>query len=362
MLIAIIPRAMPWAKSFLGFQPASTDTKVPAKRSFLLFTLQKACYTRSVCLSPAKRLFIVVNVVFVVFHPQQAHRERARWQGSFRSCGEFPLVGAVGGWPVGSPWGSSSSLTQGGWQGRHLMQPGPQLTWLQAGFCYSFGREALLLVGPCRPAPWGLIAQRAATLVFAATLVSAARGGRLEGGREGEVGGELHRARVLRASVAPLVKGEAGLRRGLDGLRAALVEGAAARDATLALVGRADRQRVLLRLRRATRVGGTSRAGGVSIGFDGRGDIHVGLALLDGLEDGRLGRSRGHEVELGVGEEVAELAARLPADRDALDILRAEFSAVSAPLLLSATEKSPSSPRRIFLPSSSCSRMQSTAM
>ena len=30
--------------------------------------------------------------------------------------------------------------------------------------------------------------------------------------------------------------------------------------------------------------------------------------------------------------------------------------------LLSATEKSPSSPRRIFLPSSNCSRMQSTAM
>ena len=171
MLIAIIPRAMPWAKSFLGFQPASTDTKVPAKRSFLLFTLQKACYTRSVCLSPqsccillftlqracytrsvclspAKRLFIVVNVVFVVFHPQQAHRERARWQGSFRSFGEFPLVGAVGGWPVGSPWASPSPFTQGGWQGRHLMQPGPQLTWLQAGFCYSLGREALLLVGP----------------------------------------------------------------------------------------------------------------------------------------------------------------------------------------------------------------------
>ena len=38
------------------------------------------------------------------------------------------------------------------------------------------------------------------------------------------------------------------------------------------------------------------------------------------------------------------------------------FSAVSAPLLLSDREKSPSSPRRIFLPSSSCSRMQSTAM
>ena len=51
LLIAIIPRAMPWARSFLGFQPASTDTKVPAKRCILLFTLQKACYTRSVCLS-----------------------------------------------------------------------------------------------------------------------------------------------------------------------------------------------------------------------------------------------------------------------------------------------------------------------
>ncbi len=43
------------------------------------------------CLSPAKRLFIVVNVVFVVFPPQQGHRERARqrevvsivWRSSF---------------------------------------------------------------------------------------------------------------------------------------------------------------------------------------------------------------------------------------------------------------------------------------
>ena len=202
---------------------------------------------------------------------------------------------------MGSPGASPSPCAQGG--GR------------VSGF--QRGREA------CRPAPWGLIAQRAVAL---ATLVSsAARGGRLEGGREREVGGQLHRARVLRAAVAPLVEGEAGLRRGLDGLRAALVEGAAARDATLALVGRADRQRVLLRLRGAAGVGGASRAGGVSIGLDGRGDIHVGLALLDGLEDGRLGRTRGDEVELGVGEEVAELAARLPADRDALDVLRAEL-------------------------------------
>ena len=173
-----------------------------------------------------------------------------------------------------------------------------------------------------RPAdpPRGSVAQRAAA------LVSAARGGRLEGGREREVGGQLHRARVLRAAVAPLVEGEAGLRGGLDGLRTALVEGAAARDATLALVGRADRQCALLGLtRRAAGVGGASRIGGASIRVDGRGDIDVGLALLDGLEDGCLGRSRGHEVELGVGEEVAELAARLPADRDALDVLRAEL-------------------------------------
>ena len=63
---------------------------------------------------PAKRLFIVVNVVFVVFHPQQATRERARWQGSFRSCGEVPLVGAVGGWPVGSPGARPPPLRRAG--------------------------------------------------------------------------------------------------------------------------------------------------------------------------------------------------------------------------------------------------------
>ena len=209
----------------------------------------------------------------------------------------------MGGWPVGSPWARPPPLRRAGGS--------------VSGF--QRGREA------CRPAPWGLIAQRAAALVFAATLVSAACGGRLEGGREREVGGEFHRARVLRAAVAPLVEGEAGLRRGSDGLRAALVEGAAAQDATLALVGRADRQRVFLRLRRAAGIGGTSRVGGASIRVDGRGDIDVGLALLDGLEDGRLGRTRGNEVELGVGEEVAELAARLPADRDSLDVLRAEL-------------------------------------
>ena len=144
------------------------------KSCFLLFTLQKACYTRSVCLSPRscsipwhsfspwhnlsklssahdlpKELFIVVNVVFVVFHPQQAHRERARWQGSFLSCGEVPLVGAVGGWPVGSPWGSSSSLTQGGWQGQRLAAD-------VAARAVATSRRSVACLGreACRPAPW----------------------------------------------------------------------------------------------------------------------------------------------------------------------------------------------------------------
>ena len=48
----------------------------------------------------------------------------------------------------GKPQGFALPFTQGGWQGRQLMQPGPQLTWLQAGFCYSLGRDVLLLVGP----------------------------------------------------------------------------------------------------------------------------------------------------------------------------------------------------------------------
>ena len=207
----------------------------------------------------------------------------------------------------GKPWGFALPLCAGRVAGSAVFQR---------------GREA------CRPAPWGLIAQRAAALVAAATLVSAARGGRLEGGREREVGGKLHRARVLRAAVAPLVEGEAGLRGCSDGLRAALVEGAAARDATLALVGRTDRQRALLRLARGVAGIRGAAAGGSTARVarrDGRGDIHVGLALLDGLEDGRLGRTGGHEVELGVGEEVAEFAARFPADRDALDVLRAEL-------------------------------------
>ena len=92
------------------------------------------------CLSPAKRLFIVVNVVFVVFHPQQAHRERARWQGSFLSRGEVPLVGAVGGWPVGSPRGSSSSLYAG-----RVAGSASDAAWAAADVATS---RLLLFVGP----------------------------------------------------------------------------------------------------------------------------------------------------------------------------------------------------------------------
>ena len=82
----------------------------PRSCCILLFTLQKACYTRSVCCPPRscsipwhsfspwhnlsklssahglpKELFIVVNVVFVVFPPQQAisERERERWREVF---------------------------------------------------------------------------------------------------------------------------------------------------------------------------------------------------------------------------------------------------------------------------------------
>ena len=139
---------------------------------------------------------------FVVFPPLQGGKgegEMARvvpivWRSSFS--------GRRGRVARGKPWGFALPLCAGRVAGSAVFQR---------------GREA------CRPATWGLIAQRAAALVSAATLVAAARGGRLEGGREREVGGKLHRARVLRAAVAPLVEGEAGLRGCSDGLRAALL-------------------------------------------------------------------------------------------------------------------------------------------
>ena len=200
----------------------------PRSCCILLFTLQRACYTRSVCFVPAKRLFIVVNVVFVVFPPQQTVRvkERARGREGVPIVWRISFSRRRGRVARGKPWGFALPL-----YAERVAGSATGADVAARAVATSRRSAARWAVRPCRPAPWGLIAQRAAA------LVSAARGGRLEGSREREVGGQLHRARVLRAAVAPLVEGEAGLRSGSDGLRAALVESAAARDATLALVG-----------------------------------------------------------------------------------------------------------------------------
>ena len=112
----------------------------PRSCCIVLFTLQKACYTHSVCLSPAKRLFIVVNVVFVVFHPQQAHRERARRREVVPIVWRISFSRRRGRVARGKPQGFALPLTQGGWQGQRLVQTWLQEPWLQA--------VVLLLVGP----------------------------------------------------------------------------------------------------------------------------------------------------------------------------------------------------------------------
>ena len=142
------PGRCPGLGAFWAFSPLQPTRRSPRSCCILLFTLQKACYTRSVCLSP--RLFIVVNVVFVVFPPQQAisERERARWQGSFRSYGEVPLVGAVGGWPVGSPGARPPPLRRAGSRVSDWCRRGCKSRGYKQTFCCSLGREA------CRPAPW----------------------------------------------------------------------------------------------------------------------------------------------------------------------------------------------------------------
>ena len=48
----------------------------------------------------------------------------------------------------GKPLGFALPFTQGGWQGRRLVQPWLQETWLQVGVLLLVGREA------CRPALW----------------------------------------------------------------------------------------------------------------------------------------------------------------------------------------------------------------
>ena len=147
------------------------------------------------CLSP--RLFVhSCKCCFVVFHPQQAHRERAMARVFPPIAGEVPLDGALGGWPVGSPGASPTPRRAGG----------------------RFQRFSEAVRPPTVPPP--LITSDPPCRRYSGE--SAARGVRLEGPRDVTW---LHRARILRAAVAPLVEGEAGLRRGSDGLRAALVEG-----------------------------------------------------------------------------------------------------------------------------------------
>ena len=170
---------MPWARSFLGFQPASTNTKVPAKRCFLLFTLPKACYTRSVCLSPRscsiswhsfspwhnlsklssahglpKELFIVVYVVFVVFFlSSRIGRGRGRegipfvWRISFsRRRGRvarwkplglvlLPYAGRVAGSATGADVAARAVATSRRSAARWAVRPCRTAPWISRPAC-----------------------------------------------------------------------------------------------------------------------------------------------------------------------------------------------------------------------------------
>ena len=153
MLIAIIPRAMPWARSFLGFQPASTDTKVP--RSVVSCCLPcRRLVTRVACVVPP-RLFIVVNVVFVVVPPQQATRERARrregvsivWRSSFSrrrgrvACGKplglvlLPCAGRVAGSATGADVAARAVATSRRSAARWAVRPCRTAPWISRPAC-----------------------------------------------------------------------------------------------------------------------------------------------------------------------------------------------------------------------------------
>ena len=153
LLIAIIPRAMPWARSFLGFQPASTDTKVP--RSVVSCCLPcRRLVTRVACVVPP-RLFIVVNVVFVVVPPQQATRERARrregvpivWRSSFSrrrgrvACGKplglvlLPYAGRVAGSATGADVAARAVATSRRSAARWAVRPCRPALWVSRPGC-----------------------------------------------------------------------------------------------------------------------------------------------------------------------------------------------------------------------------------
>ena len=143
---------MPWARSFLGFQPASTDTKVP--RSVVSCCLPcRRLVTRVACVVP--RLFIVVNVVFVVFHPQQATRERARrrevvpivWRISFsRRRGRvargkplglvlLPYAGRVAGAATGADVAARAVATSRRLAARWAVRPCRPALWVSRPGC-----------------------------------------------------------------------------------------------------------------------------------------------------------------------------------------------------------------------------------
>ena len=230
------------------------------------------------------RLFIVVNVVFVVFHPQQAisERERARWREVVPIVWRISFSRRRGRVARGKPQGFLPPLRRAGGRVSDWCRRGCKSRGYKQTFCCSLGREA------CRPAPWvSRPACRHPALrrypwsppPVVAVLKEAVR-------VRSEVSFTVRGFCVLPSLHLSKAKPVFGVARTVCVLPSSKV--LPPETLPLALVGRTDRQRAFLRLRRAARVGGASRAGGVPIRVDGRGDIHVGLALLDGLEDGRL--------------------------------------------------------------------------
>ena len=61
-------------------------------------------------------------------------------------------------------------------------------------------------------------------------------------------------------------------------------------------------------------------------------DVHVGFALLDGLDDCSLSATAGYEVELGIGKEVLELSAWLPLNLHVGDVLSGELVGILSAL------------------------------
>ena len=61
-------------------------------------------------------------------------------------------------------------------------------------------------------------------------------------------------------------------------------------------------------------------------------DVHVGFALLDGLDDCSLSAAAGYEVELCIGKEVLELTSWLPLNLHVSDVLSGELVCILSAL------------------------------